>query len=261
MRFKGKVAIVTGASRGIGKGVAVGLAREGAKVVVSARTEQETEKLPGTIHATAEEIRAQGGEAIAIKCNVAQEKDVEEMVKRVLDKWGQIDILVNNAGIGSYTPFAEVTIKHWDLVMAVNVRGPFLTTKFALPSMMERKTGSIVNVSSTAAETIFSMTVPKEGEERTLLGCVYGASKAALERFTKGLAAEVGKYGIAVNALKPARPVMSEGLKVWRPDADWSQWTTNKNMVKAALFLASQTSHGCTGDVLTDEEFILRHGL
>ena len=256
-----KVAIVTGASRGIGKAIAIGLGREGAKVVVAARTEQETGKLLGTIHETVYEIIRTGGEAIAVKCNVASEEDAESLVARTLDAWGQVDVLVNNAGIGSYLPFTEVSVKHWDLVTAVNLRGPFLCTKFVLPELTRRGTGSILNISSHAAGDIFSMTAPNTGDERVLLGAVYGATKAALERFTRSLAAEFGQYGIAANALRPARPVMSEGLKVWRPDADFSQWTAPDNMVRAALYLADQTSDGCTGAVLTDEECILRHGL
>ena len=155
-----KVAIVTGASRGIGKAIAIGLGREGAKVVVAARTEQETGKLPGTIHETVYEIIRTGGEAIAVKCNVASEEDAESLVARTLDAWGQVDVLVNNAGIGSYLPFTEVSVKHWDLVTAVNLRGPFLCTKFVLPELTRRGTGSILNISSHAAGDIFSMTAP-----------------------------------------------------------------------------------------------------
>lgn len=254
-----KVAIVTGSSRGIGRAIALGLARCGCRVVVTART-VEPGKLPGTIYETAEEIRALGREALPLQCNVADEASVLAMVEAVLKEWGKIDILINNAGVGSYLPFMETSVKLWDLIMAVNLRGTFLCTRAVLPHMMEQRRGSIVNISSTAANTIFSLTRPKEGE-RTLVGVAYGVSKAAIERLTVGLAAEVGKYNIAVNALKPARPVLTEALRMHLPQSDWDQWVSPDNMVKAALFLAAQDASGVTGIVATDEELILRHNL
>jgi len=257
--LEGKVAVVTGSSRGIGKAIALGLARSGCRVVVTART-TEPGKFPGTIYETAEEIRALGGEALPLRCNVADEADVQGMVEAVLKEWGRIDILINNAGVGSYLPFLETSVKLWDLIMAVNLRGTFLCTRAVLPHMIERRRGSIVNISSTAADTIFSRTRPREGG-LTLVGIAYAVSKAGIERMTVGLAAEVGRYNIAVNALKPARPVLTEALKMHLPRSDWDQWVSPDNMVKAALFLAAQDASGVTGVVAADEELLLRHNL
>jgi NAD(P)-dependent dehydrogenase (short-subunit alcohol dehydrogenase family) len=144
--------------------------------------------------------------------------------------------------------------------MAVNVRGTFLCTRAVLPHMIDRRRGSIVNISSLAANSIFSMTRPREGE-RTLVGIAYGVSKAGIERFTIGLAAEVGRHNIAVNALKPQRPVLTEALKMHLPQSDWENWASTENMVKAAVFLAAQDTSGVTGLVTTDEELLVQRGL
>ena len=257
--LRGKVAVVTGSSRGIGKAIALELARQGCRVAVAART-AEPGKFPGTIHETAAEVRSLGGEALPVPCNVADEASVQGMVETVLGRWGEIHILVNNAGIGSYLSFMDTSAKLWDLVMAVNVRGTFLCTRAVLPHMMQRRRGNIVNISSFAANSIFSMTLPKEGE-RTLVGVVYGTSKAAIERLTIGLAAEMGRYNIAVNALKPARPVLTEALRTHLPQSDWENWVSTEKMARAAAFLAAQDGSGITGAVASDDEVLLHHGL
>lgn len=248
------MAIVTGSSRGIGKAIAIGLAKEGATVVVAARTEQEG-RLPGTIHATAGEIAALGGRALPIRCDVRHEDCVNSMVGTTLEEWGRVDILVNNAAIGTYTSFMETSVKLWDLVMAVDLRGPFLCARAVLPAMIQQGRGSIVNISSLGADRLLSSTVSKDrSDEGVIVGQPYGVAKA-------GLAAEVGGYNVAVNVVKPARPVVTEGFKLQRSDADWSQWVSADSMVKAAVFLARQDASGVTGAVNTDEEFVRDHGL
>ncbi len=261
MRLAGRVAIVTGSSRGIGKAVALGLAREGARVVVAARTQTPRKRLPGTISQVAAEIEAMGGKALPLRCDVSDEESVAGMVHRAMGEWGRIDILVNNAASGSYLPFQETSVELWDRVVAVNLRGTFLCTRSVLPHMIEAGAGSIINVSSVGAGSIFSQTVSRAGSGSTLMGITYSATKAGIERFSVGLAAEMGRHNIAVNALKPARPVLTEALKIFLPDADWSQWATPRRMVVAMVFLAGQDARGVNGVVATDEELILRHGL
>ena len=252
MRLKERVAIVTGASRGLGKAMALGLAREGAAVVVAARTEDADPKgLEGTIHGTADEIRAIGGSCLAVRCDVTREDQVESMVQAALREFGSIDILVNNAGIAFAAPVWELPLKRWELVLRVNLTGALICTKSVLPAMMDKKRGSIVMISSVQAQT--------RGSVRS--GLAYGASKAALERMTYGLATELGKFNIAVNCLKPRGAVETEGMRFLHPDADWSRWDTPEMMVKAALFLAGQDAAGVTGTVATDEEICLWHGL
>ena len=262
MSLDGKVAIVTGASRGIGKAIALGLALEGAAVVVAARSETERPGAPGTIHATAAEIEALGSQALPIRCNVREDESIQAMVRQTVDAWGRIDVLVNNAGIGTYTPFLETTLKEWDLVMDIDLRAPFVCCKSVAPIMIQQGEGSIINISSHAATNIFSSTLGADHDAGvSLMGLAYGTAKAGLERLSWGLAAELGPHNIAVNVLKPLRPVLTEGFQAQRPDADYSGWATPEDMVKAAVFLAGQDARGLSGAVVTAEELVRRLGL
>ena len=252
VKLKGRVAIVTGASRGLGKAMALGLAREGAAVVVAARTEKtDPNGLEGTIHTTAEEIRALGGSCLAVRCDVTREDQVESIVQETMREFGSIDILVNNAGIAFPASVWELPLKRWELVFRVNLTGSFICTKSVLPAMMDQKRGSIILLSSVQAQARGS--VPS--------GIAYGVSKAALERMTYGLATELGQFNIAVNCLKPRGSIETEGMRFLNPDADRSRWDTPEKLVKAALFLSSQDASGVTGTVATDEEICLWHGL
>ena len=260
--LKEKIAIVTGASRGIGKFMALGLAEAGASVVVAARTAEPRGGLPGTIHETVAEIEATGGRALAVACNVREEDSIRDMVNLTLDEFGAVDVLVNNAGIGGYASFLQMTLREWDLNMAINLRAPFIACQAVAPIMIEQGGGSIINVSSHAANNIFSSTLGEDHDAGiALIGQAYGASKAALERLTWGLAAELGPHNIAVNALKPLRPVATEGFRFQRPDADFSTWATPGDMAKATVYLASQDARGLTGAIVTDEELVRRLGL
>lgn len=209
MKLKNKVAIVTGSRRGLGKAIALGFAKEGANVVISDRVIED-----GKLEGVAEEIRALGRQALAVQCDVTDEQSINDMVQKTVDKFGRVDVLVNNAGIAAYAPVLEVPSKSWQLVIRVNLIGAFLCIKAVLPKMVEQKSGSIINISSISAVRV------------DFTGIVYGVSKAGLERFTRGLAAEVGKYNIAVNAIKPKEGVDTEGLREMNPNADFSQWAS-----------------------------------
>lgn len=259
MSLANKVAIVTGASRGIGKATALGLARAGASVVVAARSESERAQAPGTIYATAAEITALGGTALPVRCNVREEQSIHDMVRQTLDAFGRIDALVNNAGIGTYRPFLESTLREWDLVLDINLRATYIGCRTVAPVMVEQGGGSIINISSHAADNIFSSTLSADaGADVALLGQAYGVAKAAVERLSWGLSAELGPHNIAVNVLRPLRPVLTEGFQAQRPDADYSAWATPEAMVKAAVFLAGQDAHGLSGANLTAEELVQR---
>lgn len=255
------MAIVTGASRGIGKAISIALAKEGVSVVVAARSEEER-RLPGTIYATVEEIEGLGLKALPVRCDVRDEGSIDSTVKKTLDELGRIDILVNNAAVGTYEPFLETSTKLWDLVMAVNLRGPFLFTKAVLPTMIRQGWGSVVNLSSLGADRLTSTSFSRDPNvEATIVGQAYGSSKSALERLSWGLAAEMGRHNIAVNAIKPSKPVLTEGFQLQRPDADYSLWVSSDSLVKATVFLAKQDASGVTGTFTTDDEIILTHGL
>lgn len=253
MRFKDKVCIVTGASRGIGKAIALGFAREGAHVVVAARTEtQKDERLPGTIHTTAEAVRALGRRALAVKTDVRKEEDVDRMVSSTLDEFGRVDVMVHNAAVAFWHKLWETPIKLWDLVIGVNLRGAFLCARSVLPSMIEQRRGSIVNLSSPGADIGGKI----DG------GMAYSASKAGIERLSNGLAEEVSEYNISVNCLKPEGFVDSEGARFWSPPGtDFSTWDPPDLMVKATLFLASQTSSGVTGGIFTEKQLAREYDL
>jgi citronellol/citronellal dehydrogenase len=221
--------------------------------VIAARTEKDNSKLPGTIYSTEEEIKASGAEAIAVKCDVTDEESVHRMVDTALKTYDRVDILVNNAGVAFYYPLIDTPAKRWELVIRVNLFGAFLCSKEVLPYMMKQKSGSIVNISSLAADERDEGTVPT--------GIAYASSKAALDRMTYGLASEVGKHNIAVNALKPHKVVDTDGMRLWQPDADRSHWQSAEMMVKAVNLLAVQNSKGITGTVATDREICTWHGL
>ncbi|MGD9894407.1 MAG: SDR family NAD(P)-dependent oxidoreductase, partial [Dehalococcoidia bacterium] len=196
-RLEGKVAIITGASRGLGQYCAIGYAREGATVVIAARTETETDpRLPGTIHHTARLVEEAGGVAFPVVCNVADNASVEAMVKQVLDRYGRIDVLMNNAAVQPAGFISTIPIRHWELEFRVNVHGTFYGCRAVLPAMIEQKQGNIINISSVGA----------------LGGSHYGATKRAVEAMSIGLAQEQRENGIAVNAFKPVRGIETPGL-------------------------------------------------
>jgi len=253
MNFLNKVCIITGASRGIGKAMAVGFARQGADVVVAARTEkQKDERLPGTIHTTAELVRETGRRALPVKTDVRKEEDVENMVNRAMEEFGRVDVMVHNAAVAFWHRVWETPTKLWDLVVGVNLRGAFLCAKTVLPHMIKQKSGSIINLSSPGANIDGGI----DG------GMAYSASKAGVERFSNGLAEEVREYGISVNCLKPAGFVDSEGARYWSPpDTDFSKWEPPDLMVKATLFLGAQTADGVTGGIFTEKELSEKYNL
>jgi NAD(P)-dependent dehydrogenase (short-subunit alcohol dehydrogenase family) len=197
--LKGKVALVTGASRGIGEAIAARLAMEGAKVVASARTEKTGEsRLPGTLEDTVARIRKAGGEATMVKADLAQSAEREKLVAACVATYGPVDILVNNAAITYFMPVSEFSEKRFKLMIEVQVFAPFHLAQLVLPSMRQRHQGTIVNISSPAG---IHPKPPYENAGRG--GTVYGMCKAALERFTTGLAAEVFDDGVAVNVVSP----------------------------------------------------------
>ena len=193
----GKVVVVTGASRGIGDAIARRFAMEGAKVVVSARTVDSGEHyLPGTINETVAAIQAAGGEALAVKADLASAEDRELLITAAEAEYGSVDILVNNAAITYFIPVEDFPEKRFRLMMDVQVWAPFELAQRVLPSMQEKGSGWILNISSHAAIH----------PEKTLSGrggTVYGMCKAALERFTTGLAQETYDKGVGVNVISP----------------------------------------------------------
>ncbi|NJR40583.1 MAG: 3-oxoacyl-[acyl-carrier-protein] reductase [Leptolyngbyaceae cyanobacterium CSU_1_4] len=184
-RLKGQVAVVTGASRGIGRAVAIALAAEGAKVVVNYA------KSSPAADAVVAEIEGMGSEAIALQADVAQTEQVEALFRAVLDQWGRIDVLVNNAGIARDTLLIRMKLEDWQAVIDLNLTGVFLCTKAASKVMLKQRSGRIINVTSVVGE------MGNAGQAN------YSASKAGVIGFTKTIAKEVASRGITVNAVAP----------------------------------------------------------
>lgn len=242
MEMKDLVAIVTGASRGIGRAIAMEYARQGAKVVVTARAQTPT-GLPSTVHDTARAIEEAGGEALPVACDAADEQQVQAMVRQVTEQYGRIDVLVNNAGL--YFPRKssyEIEPAQWDQLMAVNVRGPYLTCRQVVPTMMEQRKGSIINMGSRAG----TLTIPG--------GSDYCSSKAALNMLSLCLAEEVREYGIAVNVLNPGG-VKTEWAEAsgWPPP--WNERVEPEEVCPSAVYLAVQRAETFTGRIVERAEF------
>ena len=239
----GKVAVVTGASRGIGEAIAIRYAMEGAKVVVSARTVNDGDHpLAGSINSVVERIADAGGEATAVRCDLANGEDREAMMAAAVEAYGPVDIVVNNAAVTYFEPVVDFTEKHYRLMQEVQVYGAFHLAQLVLPSMKERSQGWIINVSSHAA-----LHPPLE---RAGGGTVYGMCKAALERFTTGLAAEVNGDGVSVNVISPglvATPgVVHHGLI---NDSNRDTQTPVEHMAEACLRLAHNEPERLTGRI------------
>jgi citronellol/citronellal dehydrogenase len=254
--LKGRNALVTGASRGIGAAIAARLAQEGASVVVSARTESDGEsKLPGTLHNTVDAIRDAGGKIALVKADLAQASEREALVEAAVDAFGPIDILVNNAAITWLIPVSDFTEKRYKLMMEVQVYAPFHLSQLVLPSMRAKKQGWIVNISSPAG---IHPKQPFMGGG----GTVYGMCKAALERFTTGLAGEEYKNGIAVNVVSPGL-VDTPGVAVHGliTEASKDRVQPIEYIAEATYRLASGDPKTLTGRIDYAEPFLKEFGI
>jgi NAD(P)-dependent dehydrogenase (short-subunit alcohol dehydrogenase family) len=203
LSLEGRIALVTGSSRGLGRHIALQLARAGADVVVLARTLGESESAPGSVRAVAGEVRALGRRALEAVADVCDDDAVGALVARVLAEWGRIDILVNNAGVVATQPLLEMPPRRLDLLWRVNVRAPAVFIQACAPGMIERGSGHIVNIASLSSQV---------RDTRVPLGYAgYTATKSALVRLSQAAALELQPHGVAVNALAPTGLVETEG--------------------------------------------------
>jgi NAD(P)-dependent dehydrogenase (short-subunit alcohol dehydrogenase family) len=238
--LKGKVVIITGARRGMGRSHAIAFAKEGAKVVVSDISLEDCEKV-------VKEIKKLGGEAMAVKCDVSKKEEVEEMVRKTIEKWGRVDVLVNNAAISQFKPFLEMTEEDWDRTMDINLKGYFLCAQAVSKEMVKQKSGVIINIASIAMGQT-GIGFP------TLVH--YVASKGGVVAMTEALALELAPYGIRVNSVSPGiidtpmvDPVRAdkktlEGILMRVPMRRMGKPEEVSNLV---LFLASDASSYMTG--------------
>jgi citronellol/citronellal dehydrogenase len=263
-KLDGKVVLVTGASRGIGQGIAEHFAREGGKVVVSARTlhEGDHKMLEGSLDRTVSKIREAGGEAMAIVGDVSLEDDCNRMVEEAKAAYGPVDVLINNAALNFYIPIVDYPASRWMRAFAVNLHGPFMLSKAVLPDMIAQRSGAIVNISSVGAIGPGRGPYEGTGGQGPRGGTMYGASKAALERFTQGLAQEVYEHGVSVSCYSPGVGVATEGTVFFGlskslddPDREPMSMMTN-----AALLLATEPLDKVTGRVTYSQEILKEFG-
>ena len=241
--LKNKVAIITGARRGMGRAHALALAKADAKVVVSDISQEDCEIVVG-------EIKKAGGEALAVKCDVSKKQEVDNMVKVAVGKWGRVDILVNNAGICQFKPFLEITEEEWDRTIDINLKGYFLCAQAASREMVKQKSGAIVNIASIA--------MGQMGVGFATLAH-YSASKGGIVAMTETMAIELGPYNIRVNAIAPgvidtpmvdplkSDPKTMEGTLTRVPLHRMGKPEEVSNLV---LFLASDASSYMTGSTV-----------
>jgi citronellol/citronellal dehydrogenase len=224
----GAVAIVTGASRGVGAATAIALADAGATVVCAARaTDAAPLPIPGTIDATVRTITAAGGTAVARPTNLAVDVEVEGLVDETLERFSRVDVLVNNAAI-TFPGDLTLPMKRFDLVFAVDLRAPVIASARALPHMLERGRGAILNVSSAAALNYYPGQM------------AYGMAKAALEHFTVSAAEQLRPHGVSVNTFRIDVPVASEGFLAALPDVDHSDWEPPSVAAEGILWMLTQ---------------------
>ncbi len=237
--LEGKVSLVTGASRGLGRAIAVRLASLGSKIAVNYLTSDDEAA------AVVREIENNGGEAMLAKANVADGEAVKAMIREIVEKWGKIDILVNNAGITKDNLLLRMRDQTWDDVINTNLRGPYLCTKYALRSMMDQSWGRIINISSPAG------IVGNVGQAN------YSASKGGLIAFTKSVAREVGSRNVTVNAIAPGFIISDMTDKLPQEAKDnilaripLERFGVPDDVAKLAAFLASEEASYITAQVI-----------
>ena len=259
-KLDGRVALVTGASRGIGAAIARLFAQEGARVICAARTLHEGDHtLQGSLETTVSAIRAAGGEATPVTVNVSIPEECEKLVQEVHEIYGPMEVLVNNAALTYYFPIKDFPLNRWMRSWAVNFHAPFLLSQLAVAEMIPLGRGSIINISSGSAVGPGRGPYPGAAGNG---GTCYGAEKAALERFSQGLAEEVYQYGISVTSLAPSLVVPTPGTVYHKlvDGMDDPKGEPVDFMAKATLLLASEPLDSVTGRVTYSQQILQEFG-
>jgi citronellol/citronellal dehydrogenase len=246
--LNGRVAIVTGASRGIGRAIALGLAREGCDIVIAAKSTESTEKLPGSIFSVAAEVEALGVRALPVRVDLRDADQIEGMAATAVERFGRIDLLVNNAAALHWAGILDTPPKRFDLVTGVNTRGAFLCCRAVLPAMIRQGGGHIVNLSPPLDYSILPNRI------------AYGISKLGMTLLTLGLAEEVRPQNVAVNSLWPVTIIESQASinhHLGTPE----MWRKPAILVDCVLRLARKEPAEVTGRALLDEDFLRAEGV
>src|SRR6267143_4033302 len=261
-KLDGKTILVTGASRGIGAEIARVFAKEGGHVVCAARTLREGDHpLEGSLDTTVAAIRAAGGTAHPVAANIAEPAECERLVRAAREVYGPVDVLVNNAALTYYVQIKDYPVNKWMRSWAVNFHAPFILSQLALADMIPRGRGAIVNISSGSAIGPGRGPYP-DAAPGARGGTCYGAEKAALERFTRGLASEVYQYGISVSSVAPSQVVPTPGTVYHRLVAglDDPRGEPPILMARAALLLATEPVERVSGRVTYSQQILREFG-
>src|SRR6202165_995504 len=242
-----RVALVTGSSRGIGRAMALRLAREGASVVITGKSEAGTEKLPGSIHTVAAEVEAAGGVALPVRVDVRHEDEVKAMIDATVARFGRLDILINNAGALWWQPVAQTPPKRYDLMWEINVRAAYLCAYYALPHMRQQHWGHVITCSPPIS------TEPSPGH------VAYMTTKMGMTRLAIGIAAEHEGDGIASNSLWPVTIIESLASSNWGL-GDRSQWRSPEILCDAMMEILRSEPPSLTGQQILDEPFLRTRG-
>lgn len=248
-KLKDKVIIITGSSRGIGREMALRFAKDGAKLVIAAKSVTEG-KLPGTIYSVAEEVEEAGGEALPIPIDLRMDETVVKMVEAVVAKWGRIDVLVNNAGAINLMPLEQTPMKRADLMLSLNMRAVLCCSYYCIPHLKQAGAGHILNLSP-----------PIDLDPKWFANhVVYTISKYGMSMATLGLAEELKKYNVAVNSLWPRTLIASEATKMLLGEQGMAACRTPEIMADAAYEIVTTDPKKLTGQTLLDEPFLKERG-
>ncbi len=248
MRLKDRVALITGASRGIGREIALTFAKEGAKLILVAKTMEPHPKLPGTLPEVAKEAQDLGAEVLVCQCDVRDEEAMIQTVKLGMERFGKIDILINNAGALWWRPVLETPTKRFDLIMSINVRASFVLTREILPSMIENGWGHIVNMS------------PKVELEKLSGFTAYFISKYGMTMLAQGIAGEMKGKNVAANALWPVTAIDTAAVRNYGVGSE-EMWRKPSILADATLELVCKDPSEMTGQALTDEDVLKSAGV
>lgn len=252
MSFKNKTVFITGASRGIGKAIALRLAREGAQIIIAAKSTVENPKLGGTIFSAAKEVEEAGGKALPVQCDIRFEDQISNAVEKAADTFGGIDILINNASAISLTQVEQTEPKAFGLMHDINVKGTFFVSKACIPYLKKGTNAHILNLSP-----------PINLDQKWLTGHVaYTMSKYNMSMIALGLSGELKKYYIAANTLWPRTTIATAAVRnLLGGEALVNMSRTPEIIADAAYYILRRSSSECTGNSFIDEEVLKQEGI
>lgn len=252
MSLNNKTAFITGASRGIGKAIALQLAKNGANIVIAAKSVEENPKLRGTIFSAAEEVEKAGGKALAVQCDIRFEDQIQNAIDKAVAKFGGIDFVINNASAISLTPTEQTEPKRFDLMHDINVRGTFFVTKACIPHLKKSSNAHILTLSP-----------PVNLNPKWFAGHVaYTLTKYSMSMMAIGWAAELKQYRIASNALWPRTTIDTAAVRnLLGGEALAKLSRTPDILADAAWFIINKPSDACTGNCFIDEEVLAKEGI